>query len=130
MSSPAGASQPLFSAAKTRCSVYTLTNKSPVSDFRIHEIVNQTVKHAPSAFNVQSARAVILLKTEHEKLWDIADRRLKEALPEAVYSSQAPKVQGFRGGYGTVLWFEDQVTLDALAAKNPSLTDVIPDCKL
>ena len=51
-----------FEAAKLRCSVYTLTNKSTISDERIKEIVESAVKHAPSSFNVQSARAVILLK--------------------------------------------------------------------
>lgn len=92
----------LFDIAENRKSVYTLTNKSPISDDRIKEIVSLAVKHAPSSWNVQSARAVILLKKDHEKLWDIGDKVLKSALPEAVYQTMAPRVAGFRAAYGSV----------------------------
>ena len=94
--------QALFDAAETRRSVYTLTNKSTISDDRVKEIVSFAVKHAPSPFNVQSARAVILLKKDHEKLWDMADAMLKRTLPEQVYQTLAPRVAMFRGGYGSV----------------------------
>ncbi|KIW21364.1 hypothetical protein PV08_01944 [Exophiala spinifera] len=116
-----------ISATETRLSCYTLTNKSPISDSRIHEIVNATIKSAPSAFNVQSARAVILLKQDHEKIWDIGDACLKKAMPEAAYQSLAPKIQGFKNAYGTILFFEDQAALDTLKSKNPGIQHVIPE---
>ncbi|KAK7906127.1 hypothetical protein LTR67_000853 [Exophiala xenobiotica] len=117
----------LFAAIENRISCYSLTDKSPIPDSRIHEIVNSTVKHAPSAFNVQSARAVILLKQDHEKLWDIGDACLKAAMPEPAYLALAPRVQGFREAYGTVLFFEDQAALDTLKSKNPGIQHVIPE---
>lgn len=92
----------LFEAAKLRCSVYTLTNKSTISDERIKEIVESAVKHAPSSFNVQSARAVILLKKEHEKLWDVGDAMIKRSMPDQAYQMLAPRVAGFRAAYGSV----------------------------
>jgi predicted oxidoreductase (fatty acid repression mutant protein) len=119
----------LFAAIENRISCYSLTDKSPIPDSRIHEIVNSTVKHAPSTFNVQSARAVILLKQDHEKLWDIGDACLKAAMPEPAYLALAPRVQGFREAYGTVLFFEDQAALDTLKSKNPGIQHVIPECK-
>lgn len=119
-----------ISAIETRISCYTLANKSPISDSRIHEIVNAAIKNAPSAFNVQSARAVILLKQDHEKLWDIGDDLLKKSMPEAAYQALAPRVQGFRQAYGSVLFFEDQAALDTLKSKNPAIQHVIQDCKL
>ena len=91
-----------FEAAKLRCSVYTLTNKSSISDERIKEIVESAVKHAPSSFNVQSARAVILLKEEHQKLWDIGDTMIKRVMPDQAYQALAPRVAGFRAAYGSV----------------------------
>lgn len=91
-----------FEAAKLRCSVYTLTNKSTIADERIKEIVESAVKHAPSSFNVQSARAVILLKKEHEKLWDIGDAMIKRVMPDQAYQALAPRVAGFRAAYGSV----------------------------
>jgi uncharacterized protein len=99
---PSATAQTLFDIAENRRSVYTLTNKSPISDDRIKEIVSLAVKHAPSPWNVQSGRAVILLKKDHEKLWDIGDSIIKKALPEQVYQMMAPRVAGFRAAYGSV----------------------------
>lgn len=117
----------LFAAAETRLSCYTLSNESTIPDSRIHEIVNAAVKHAPTSFNVQSARAVILLKQEHEALWDIADRTVKTATEEKNYNFLAKMVQGFRAAYGSVLWFEDQDALDGLAAKNSLFGHLVPE---
>lgn len=117
----------LFAAAETRLSCYTLTNKSTIPDSRIHEIVDAAVKHAPSSFNVQSARAVILLKGEHKTLWDIADRTVRTALEEKNHTFLGKMVGGFQEAYGTVLWFEDQDSLDGLAAKNPLFGNLVPE---
>jgi uncharacterized protein len=118
-----------LAAVQHRISCYTLQKQSPISDARIHEIVNAAIKNAPSAFNVQSARAVVLVKAEHDKLWDLADVCLKNAMPEAAYETLKPRVQGFRAAYGSVLWFEDHEALDALKFKNPGIQHVIPECK-
>lgn len=118
-----------FAAIENRISCYSLTNTSPIPDTQIHKIIQDTVKHTPSAFNVQSTRAVVLVHQDHEKLWDIGDALLKQAMPDAAYQALAPKVQGFKAAYGTVLWFEDQAALDTLKSKNPGIQHVIPDCK-
>ena len=115
-----------LSAVSHRISCDNLTNTSPVADARIHEIINTTVEHAPSPFNIQSARAVILLKQDHEKPWSFGDACLKKAVPEAAYTALAPKVQARRAAYGTVLWFEDSGPLGALKEKNPAIQNVIP----
>jgi hypothetical protein len=92
----------LFKAAENRRSVYTLTNQSTISDERIKEIVGLAVKHAPSPWNVQSARVAILLKKDHEMLWDMAGAMLKRVLPEPAYQALAPRVAAFSAGYGSV----------------------------
>ncbi|OAP64941.1 hypothetical protein AYL99_00913 [Fonsecaea erecta] len=117
----------LLAAVENRRSCYTLTkNAPPVTDARIREIVQAAVTHTPSAFNVQSTRAVVLVQRDHEALWDLGDAALKAAMPGPAYAALAPKVQGFRAAYGTVLWFEDQAALDALKEKNPALQHVVP----
>ncbi|KAJ9602599.1 hypothetical protein H2200_012792 [Cladophialophora chaetospira] len=127
MSSSKTSTDDFLAAAEYRRSVYTLTNKSTISDARIHEIINTAVKNAPSAFNVQSARAVVLLKEHHEKLWDLGDSLVKKAMPEAAYAGLAPRIQGFKAAYGSVLWFEDHAALDALKSKNPAIQHVVPE---
>lgn len=123
----AAASTPAFFAAvETRISCYELSKESPIPDSRIREIVSTAVKHAPSSFNVQSARAVILLKAEHDTLWNIADRVSQSAQPEMYNKMLGKMISGFSSAYGTVLWFEDQEALDGLAAKNPLFGDLVP----
>jgi uncharacterized protein len=128
MASTKPCTESFLAAVEHRCSCYTLAKTSPIPDTRIHEIINTAVQHAPSAFNVQSARAIILLQAEHDKLWDIADTCVRKAMPEAAYAAIAPRIQWFRAAYGTVMWFEDLAALDTLKEKNPGIQHVIPQC--
>ena len=116
----------LFRAAETRLSCYTLTKESPLADSRIYEIVGFAIKHAPSSFNVQSARAVILTKAEHDRLWNLADQTAKTTRSEKEYGMLQKMIGGFAAAYGTVLWFEDLEALDGLAAKNPMFGHLVP----
>ena len=116
----------LFTAIETRRTIYSLSNKCPVPDARVREIVSHAIKHCPSPFNTQSARAVILLKADHDKLWDMADAMLKRSLPEPADQSLAPRVAGFKAAYGTVAWFEDQDALTAMGQKNPAVAGMMP----
>lgn len=85
-----------------RRSVLSLSKESPISDDRIEMCVNHAIKHAPSPFNVQSCRAMILFGAEHERLWDIGMSTAKKTMPAPVFAQYELKNQGFRDGYGTV----------------------------
>lgn len=95
-------------AAKNRRTIYQLGKNAPVSDAKIEEIVNEAILNVPSSFNTQSTRLVVLLKEEHERLWDLAISTFEGlvasgAVPEAVFKSQTlPKLQMFKAAYGTV----------------------------
>ena len=92
----------LLDAMKIRRSIYALANESTIPDERIQEIVEHAVYHVPSPFNAQSARCVVLLKREHEKFWDFLREILKATLPEDKFAFYIPKLNEYRGGYGTV----------------------------
>lgn len=88
---------------KGRRTIYALTNESTISDDRIEEIISEVALHTPSPFNSQSARMIVLLKEEHERLWDIAlDVATATAPPEELEKLYKPRIAGFRAGYGTV----------------------------
>ncbi|RMZ86423.1 hypothetical protein DV736_g6351, partial [Chaetothyriales sp. CBS 134916] len=127
MTSSVASVDSLFSAIETRRTIYPLTKTSTVPDSRIREIVESTIKHTPSAFNVQSARAVILLGADHEKLWEKGSVFLQKSVPAEVWEKFAPRVQGFKAAYGTALWFEDSEDLDDLKEKNPQVQHVISE---
>ena len=94
-----------FSAVKARRTIYTLKKESTIDDKKIEEIVSQTILHAPSSFNSQSTRVVILLKEEHNKLWDIAKDALKAVVSAEQYAATEQKLNMFQGAYGTVNYF-------------------------
>ena len=88
---------------EARRTVYALAHESTIPDSRIEEIVKHAILHVPSAFNTQSARAVVLLRDQHEKLWDIAYQAAKATAPPEMFAKlYEPRIAGFRGGYGTV----------------------------
>ena len=94
--------KPFLDATKARRSLYQLSAESPISDARIEEIVNHSVLHTPGPFNAQSGRVVVLLKKDHVKLWDFTMEILKAMLPAEKFEQSAPRLEGFRAGYGTV----------------------------
>ena len=49
-------------AVKARRTYYHLKKESPIDDGKIQEIIGQAILHAPSSFNSQSSRSIVLLK--------------------------------------------------------------------
>ncbi|EAW12873.1 putative nitroreductase family protein [Aspergillus clavatus NRRL 1] len=120
---PATAS--LLELAKARRTYYGLKSESPISDDAIESIVQDAVLHVPSSFNTQTSRVVLLLKEEHEKVWDIAISVMEGLvaagqIPQEMFESQTkPKLSAFRAAYGTVLFFVDFESLDPIKEKFP-----------
>ncbi len=103
-----------LTAVKTRRSVYGISKLSPISDERIEEIIREAVKFTPSAFNSQSTRIVLLVGNEHEKLWNHATDILKTIVPADQFASTQQKMDSFKAGHGTILFFEDETIVRQL----------------
>ena len=116
----------LFTALRERRSIYGISKESPISDQSILEIIEETVKHTPSAFNNQTTRVVLLLGEHHNKLWDITTEALKTIVPAEQFSPTQEKMNGFRNGYGTVLFFEDQSVVESFMKQYPSYQEHFP----
>ena len=115
-----------LTAVRERRSIYGIRKESPISDERIEEIIREAIKHTPSAFNSQSTRVVLLLGEQHDKLWDLTTEVLKSVVPESQFESTQQRMNGFRSGYGTVLFFEDQSVIEELQRKFPLYQDNFP----
>lgn len=115
---------------KGRRSIYSLSAESTVPDAKIEELVKFAVTWAPSTYNVQSARAVVLFKDSHIKLWDIVKKHMDQVpLDEGTSAYLGSRIAGFRGSYGTVMWFEDQAALDGLGEKNAMVQPMLTECE-
>jgi uncharacterized protein len=115
-----------YKAVADRRTFYGISKESPVSDERIKEVVEHAVKHTPSAFNSQSTRVVLLLEKQHDKLWDITKEALRKIVPADQFSSTEEKINSFRSGYGTILFFEDKSIIESLQAQFAAYKDNFP----
>lgn len=115
-----------FSAIADRRTFYNISKEAVVSDDKIKEIIEKAVKDTPSAFNSQSARVVLLLEKQHDKLWDIATEALRKIVPSDQFSSTEEKINSFKNGYGTILFFEDMSIIESLQSQFPLYKDNFP----
>uniref|UniRef100_UPI00359FC81F nitroreductase family protein n=1 Tax=Weissella soli TaxID=155866 RepID=UPI00359FC81F len=92
----------------SRRSVYTLGKNVTLTEAQLVELIKTAVKEAPTAFNNQTVRTVILLGNKHTQVWDIVADRLKAEVPSAeAYQATLAKLDGFKEGYATVLFYTD-----------------------
>lgn len=113
-------------AIEARRSFYAIGKEFVVSDERIEELIGNAVKHAPSPFNSQSARVILLIGEQHNKLWDIAKEALKKVVPAANFAATEEKIDSFKNGYGSVLFFEDVTVVESLQQGFPTYKDNFP----
>jgi len=115
----------LQSAAKRR-SRYQLTNKSPLPDAQIVALVQESVKQAPSSFNSQSTRVLVLFDKKHLQFWELVKEELKKIVPSASFAPTEEKINSFAAAYGTLLFFEDWQTVEGLQHKFPAYRENFP----
>lgn len=112
---------------QNRRSQYALGKNLPISEQEVIEIIDNAVKYSPSAFNSQSAHAVVLLGDNHQKLWDITYAELEKLLPtDEAKATTKGKIDNFAAAYGTVLFFEDYNIVKGLQEQFPSYADNFP----
>ncbi len=126
MSTKTVSSTDFLAAIKNRRTLYAISKPSPIPDSRIQEIVEEAVLHTPSSFNSQSGRAVVLFGQHHDKLWDITTDVLKAIVPPDQFQSTQDKMNSFRAGHGTVLFFEDFKPIEQLQQKFAAYQDRFP----
>ncbi len=116
----------LQEAVKSRRTYYAIGKGAVLPDNELIAALQEAVLRAPSAFNSQSARVVLLLGEEHDRLWDITRDILKGIVPPANFASTEEKLASFRSGHGTLLFFEEQDTVKGLQEQFPLYRDNFP----
>jgi uncharacterized protein len=117
----------VLSKFTARRSIYALGKELPIQDAELRALVSRSLEVAPSAFNSQSARIVILEGEAHEALWEETKRILKPLTPSAeAYEKTVAKLDSFKAGRGTILYFEDQAVVKGLQESYPLYKDNFP----
>ena len=112
-----------LSILEKRRSIYSLDNKTDITNKQIINAIEQCVKHTPTSFNSQTGRVVILFNEAYQKLWKKTLEILKDVTPSQNFDTTKKKIQSFSKGIGTVLFFEEQHTIRALEEKFPLYKD-------
>ncbi len=119
--------QKLHQLAEKRRSIYALNDNLPVSNDEVVKLVEHAILHTPSAFNSQSTRIVVLFGDEHQKLWQITEDTLREIVDnDEQFASTKQKMDGFKAGAGTVMFFEDHSVVRDMQAAAPLYADKFP----
>lgn len=111
---------------KQRRSIYQLNKNLPISEEEVLETIKEISVQLPSAFNSQSARIVILLGDENQKLWDITKETLKGIVGADKFAPTEEKMNSFAAGYGTILYFDDTAITNHFAEQFAAFKDNFP----
>lgn len=112
-----------FEAVKNRRSIHALEDVAIVPDEKVVEIVELALNHAPTAFNGQETRAVVLFGENHKQLWNDVENIAREKNGNGDFSRTEERIKGFRNGHGTVLFFQDTNVTKGFQEKMPHLHD-------
>ncbi len=108
-----------LAAVKNRRTIYGLGQDISVSEERIKEIVKEAVLHTPSAFNMQSARVLLLFGEHHHKLWSIVKETLRKIVKPEAFPKTEEKIDTFDAAYGSLLYFDDTQAVAAFQEQFP-----------
>lgn len=118
-------------AVAHRRTCYALSAESPITEEELLDLLDTALRDAPSAFNVQSSRLVLLLGVAHRRLWDIVKEELLRLVPPEAATRTREKIDtAFAAGYGTVLFYEDRTLTERQKVTYPIYADQIDNYSL
>lgn len=119
--------QKFLADVKSRRTIYAIGKDQVLPDKDLIELIQEAVRESPSSFNSQSSRVVILLGDEHDKYWEeTVLGALKKVTDEEGFNHAKGRVDGFKAGYGTVLFYEDEETIKGMQEKFAAYADNFP----
>lgn len=106
-----------LAAVQKRRSIYALGNKKVLPEQEIVKIVKTAMKYAPTSFNAQSGRILLLFGKEYQRFWVMVKEELRKIVPADKFAPTESKINSFAQGLGTILFFEDQNVIKNLQEK-------------
>lgn len=109
----------ILESLRGRRTYYGINKELPVSEDKIVELVNEATELVPDAFNMKSTRIVVATGAKQDELWD----RVYDAFEGNVARE---KIDSFKSGYGTILYFYDNDVVKGLQDAFPLYADNFP----
>ena len=105
---------------KKRRSCYHLGVLSAEKQKLVPQIIKDCLLVAPTPFNSQSARVILLENKNHKKLWNIVLNTLQKKIQPENFAPDQEKIATFAAASGTILYFEDTVVTENLQKQYPA----------
>ncbi len=102
-----------------RRSYYNIKKELPVAEEEVIHMIQRVTELVPDAFNMKSARVTVVLKEKQDQLWDSIYNAFGGQVPRE-------KIDSFKAGAGTVLYFYDKSVVEALQEQFPLYADRFP----
>lgn len=109
----------IVKALENRRSIYALDRKLSITEAEVETLVKRVTELVPDAFNMKSARVVIVLGKMQDTLWDT----IYEAFEGRV---KRDKIDGFKAASGTILYFYDNNVVKSLQERFPDYAENFP----
>ena len=110
----------------TRRTIYAIGKNVTLSNDKIEGTIKEAVRQSPSSFNSQTSRVVTLFGDSHEKFWNIVLETLRKIVPAEAFEGTEGKINSFKAGYATVLFYEDQDVVKGLQEQFALYADNFP----
>lgn len=102
----------IVQSLKQRRTYYNIEKKLPVKESEVIGLVQELTELVPDAFNMKSSRVVLALGEKQNLLWDT----IYDAFEGKVARD---KIDGFKSGAGTILYFYDTETVKSMQETFP-----------
>lgn len=109
-----------------RRSIYHLDEVVQMMEPEITELIRSCLYEAPSAFNSQSTRLVVLYGEAYQSFWQMVQETLRSVVPPASFQKTKERIDSFAQGTGTILFFEDFSVVRSLQQQMPIYADRFP----
>jgi len=115
-----------YKAMENRRTIRQLSNEALIPQERLEEVVSNALKFTPTAFNAQEQRLVLLMDKKHEWFWNLVKSTLKAIVPAEKFPDSEVRINGFLGGVGTILLYQDTSVTKGLQDAFPAYKDNFP----
>lgn len=109
----------ILESLKNRRSHYDIHKDIPVQEEKVFDLIKEATELVPDAFNMKSSRLVVVTGAKQDELWDNIDKVFEGKVPRE-------KIESFRNGYGTILYFYDNDVVKGVQEQFPLYADNFP----
>ena len=110
----------ILEALEKRRTHYDINKELPVTEDKVRELVEKATELVPDAFNMKSSRVVVVTGEQQDQLWDGIFNAFEGKVARE-------KIDGFKAGYGTILYFYDLDVVRHMQDQFPSYAANFPE---